>query len=451
MLMIAPGPALYLLTGQAFPKIPLKNFNMKMNLKKYAICLLAMCSLAACQEDELSLEGTASVASFNFQIVPSSLPDTLPFEPVGIFTSTSQDAFIHRWTFGDGSPRVMERDPVHTFRRGGNLNVTLITVGTNGNSEVARTVTVPTPCDDANFNLLTGCGSKEWLFSSATDAIRVLSADGSEVFFAGPGAGCQVDDTYRFFANGQLAYEANGETFVAQAGFTCQPALSNATSFQFVRRAGQNPLIVLNGDGLAQNPFLGTTDVVQNNAYEIVELTEDNMTLRGFLLDGARIEVKFQVATAIGAVKLLLTGGDSKTWKLADAAAPPFPIVVGPEGNPAEFFSGGPLASCQLTDRYTFTMDDQLIYDSGGETFVAEDGFTCQPSRSYTTNYVFSSVSGPVAGLAQITLNNDNLFIGVTDRAQNVYRIIEINENLMVLRAGDGSTVTHTMRFIPAD
>jgi hypothetical protein len=60
-------------------------------------------------------------------------------------------------------------------------------------------------------------------------------------------------------------------------------------------------------------------------------------------------------------------------------------------------------------------------------------------------------VSGPVAGLAQITLNNDNLFIGVTDRAQNVYRIIEINENLMVLRAGDGSTVTHTMRFIPAD
>lgn len=424
---------------------------MKMNIFSRTLAwLLPVAVLSSCQPEEFSLEGNASQANFTFTVTPASLPDTLPFQSTVRFTNTSQDAFIFRWSFGDNSQRSLERDPVHVYRVGGTYSVTLTSVGTAGNNSITRQVTVPDPCSNAAFEALTGCGNKQWVFSAASDAIRVLSADASEVFFAGPAAGCQGDDVYTFSVSGALSYDAKGSTFVANEGpapYSCQVAQPNATSFRMIARAGQRPAILLSTAGLNRNPFLGTTDPVQGNLYEIMNFTDETLTLRGRLLDGALIEVKFQVGTSIGAVKQLLTGGSSKNWRL-DPTPGANTIIVGTEGNPAEFFGGGALAECQETDVYTFTSDDRVIYNANGSTFIAP-GFFCGEDRSFSAPYQFGGVTGGAAGQAQISLGNNNLFIGITDRApENIYRIMEINQNVMILRAGNGSGVVHTMRFI---
>jgi hypothetical protein len=59
----------------------------------------------------------------------------------------------------------------------------------------------------------------------------------------------------------------------------------------------------------------------------------------------------------------------------------------------------------------------------------------------YNTSYVFGPVTGGVAGIASIQLPSapPAIFIGTTDvPSENVYRIISITSNTMVLRAGNG-------------
>src|SRR5688572_10253770 len=58
----------------------------------------------------------------------------------------------------------------------------------------------------------------------------------------------------------------------------------------------------------------------------------------------------------------------AKSWKLnpADGANA---IIVGTDGNPAQYYGGGPLADCQKDDVYTFTMAMKLNYNANGSTF----------------------------------------------------------------------------------
>lgn len=410
---------------------------------------------SSCKKNLLEMSGSASEANFTFAQIPPS--DTLPY-PVRVrFTNNSTDAFLYQWNFGDNSNLNTEASPIHTYRTGGAYNVSLLTVGTNGNSTVTRTVTVTDACSNDFFSKLTTCTFADWTWSTDGDAIRVLSPDATQVFFAGSAAGCQADDIFRFNRDGSFAYDANGQTFSVQAGYNCVSPVPNATSFQVIARTGQRPQILLRAP-TGVRPFLGTTDPIENNLYTVMSYDENRMTLRGVLegTGGVLIEIKLRknVALTLNDIRNLLTGGSSKSWKL-DATPGANPIIVGTEGNPSEFFGGGVLAECQEDDVYTFTSANVLNYNANGATFNGGNiapNFNCGADRSFSgSSYTFGATTGGVAGLATIQLPGTppDRFIGVTDvPAENVYRIIEITPTRMVLRAGNGSGVVFQFKFV---
>jgi PKD repeat protein len=421
--------------------------------------LLALSSLLLqCTKDNLALVGSASTADFTFKII--SLQDTLPFAYTVTFTNVSEEATQYQWDFGDNTALSSEKNPLHQYAAGGEYIVKLISVGTNGNNTISKRIFVIDACQNDFFSKLTGCNNLVWTWSLAADAIKVLSPDGSQVYFEGPAANCQKDDLFKFYTDGRFEYDANGETFDAQAGFSCQAPKANANKFKLVSRAGQLPQIILNNVvGAASNPFIGTTDLVDNNKYEVVSYSANDMVLRGILTGtgGQRLEVKMKkvVVLTLGDIKAILNGGGSKSWKL-DPTPGANAIIVGTEANPSEYFQGGPLdPTCQTDDVYTFTTADKVIYNSNGSTFNGGNispNYNCGSDRSYNVTFSFGATTGGVAGIATLQLPQSPpaVFIGTTDvPSENVYRIIEISANKLVLRAGNGSGTVFQFKFIP--
>jgi PKD repeat protein len=428
---------------------------------KYFFTLLIITAgvlLTRCKKSDLGLNGSPSKAEFSF--VQAPLSDTLPFLNKIIFTNVSEEATMYQWSFGDNTALSSEKNPVHVYSTGGNYNVTLTSVGTNGNNSISKFVGVTDACSNDFYNKLTNCSYGEWTWSSDADAIKVLSPDGLTVFFAGAPAGCQADDIYKFSANGNFDYDAKGQTFDAQAGFSCQAPKPNAPKFKVVAKNGQLPKIFL--DPLSSGtgkPFIGTTDVVDSNKYTVQTYTGSTMTLRGVITGtgGQLIEVKLKkvVILTINDIKNILTGGSSKKWKL-DPTPGANAIIVGTEGNPSQYFGGGPLdGNCQSDDTYTFTSTNTVTYNANGATFNGGNiapNYNCGADRSYNIAYTFGPTTGGVAGLATIGLpaGPPTYFIGTTDvPSENIYRIIEISPTKLVLRAGNGTSTVFQFKFIP--
>lgn len=417
--------------------------------------------LVKCKKSELELNGTASVANFTFQITP--LQDTLPYALNVSFTNESEQALQYQWDFGDNSPLSSEKDPIHQYFAGGEYSVRMTSVGTNGNNTITKRIFVTDACQDDFFTNLTGCSNLVWTWSTDADAIKVLSPDATQVFFSGAAASCQVDDKYTFYADGRFTYDANGETFDAQSGFSCQAPKANSENYKVVSRPGQQPQIILNSTltpGAGTAPFIGTTDIVDDNRYTVMSYSSDQMTLRSVITGsgGQLLEIKMKrvVALTLADIKTLLNGGSSKSWKL-DPTPGANAITVGTEGNPTEYFAGGPLdTNCQSDDVYTFTTADKVNYNSNGSTFNGGNvapNYNCGADRSYNDiAFTFSATTGGVSGLATLQLPSlpPNIFIGTTDvPAENVYRIISINSTSMLLRAGNGTGTVFQFKFIP--
>ncbi|RZK36795.1 MAG: hypothetical protein EOO61_09840 [Hymenobacter sp.] len=428
---------------------------MKNTFKYLLPVLLVSVALVKCKKDDPQLQGDASTADFDF--VQSAASDTLPYVYRLTFTNKSKGEFLYQWNFGDGSALASEKSPVHTYTNGGVYDIGLTTVGTNGNNFISKRVNVTSACGNDVFNKLTACNSKDWTWSLAGDAIKVLAPDGTTVYYSGGVSGCQADDVYSFGADGKFTYNANGQTFDVQAGYSCQAPKANAPKFKLVVKAGLTPQIIL--DSIATGkPFIGTTDVVVGNKYDIRAYDDNNLTLRGVIANtgGQFIEIKLRKVAplTLADVKMLLTGGSTKSWKL-DGSNGANAIVVGTEANPAAYFGGGAIDDCQKDDKYTFSMSNSLVYASGGSTFNGGNiapNYTCGNDRSYTVTYTFGAVAGGVAGLAGIQLPGvvPATFIGTTDiPTENYYRIIDITANQMLLRAGNGSGTVFQFKMIP--
>ena len=432
-------------------------------MKKYfinitAVVLASLLLLTQCKKTMPVFSGKPSTAAFDFLQI--SISDTLPYASKVSFTNKSTDEFLYQWSFGDNSALSPEKNPIHTFSNGGTYNVTLTTVGTNGNNATTKVIGVTDPCSNDFFNKLTGCNTVEWTWSTDADAIKVLSPDGTAVYFAGSTAACQADDVYKFNKDGTFTYDANGQTFDVQSGYSCQNPKANAKKYKVVAKAGELPKIIL--DSLVSEsgrPFIGTTDVVRDNLYTVQDYSENTLTLRATIESaaGELLEVKLKkfVVQTNDDIKNLLTGGvgNSRTWKL-DPTDGANPIIVGTEGNPAQFFGGGPIEACQKDDIYTFSFAGQLVYNANGATFNGGNitpNYNCASDRSYSTPYTFSTTTAGFAGLATIQLPSapPTIFIGVTDvPSENEYRIIDITSTNMVLRAGNGSGTVFQFKFI---
>ncbi len=417
-------------------------------------CLVV--SLSNCKKNEIDLIGAESTAAFSFQQLPAN--DTLPYPYKVAFTNNSAEAFMYQWNFGDNAALSAEANPVHTYGAGGTYNVTLTSVGTYGNNSITKVISVKDACENEFFNALTNCSFAEWTWSADNDAIKILYPDGVSVYSTSAAADCQVDDVFKFNANGNFNYESNGQSFNQTTG-ACVDPLPNATSYKVVAKAGHAPKIIL-GDmeaGLGL-PFLGTTNPVEGNLYEVKSYAFNNLILRGTLLnaDGKIVEIKLKKKAdlTLADIKDILTGGSSRSWKL-DATSGANAIVVGTEGNPSEYYGGGPLEpNCQVDDVYTFSSTNSLNYNSNGSTFNGGNiapNYNCGADRSFTVNFTFGAVTGGYEGLAMLTLPAAPPvnFIGTTDvPADNIYRIIEITPNRMLLRAGSGSGTVFQFKFV---
>ena len=433
---------------------------MKKYIKLLPLFLIACClMLVQCKKDTLGLTGGTSKADFTFAIKP--LQDTLPFIYTVKFTNVSEDAFQYQWDFGDNTPLSSEKNPSHNYKVGGNYNVNLISVGTNGSNSITKRIFVISACDNEFFNTLTGCGSNfVWTWTSDADAIKVLSPDGSQVFFSGAAAGCQVDDLFKFNADGTFNYDAQGQTFDVQSGYSCQPQKANAPEYKVVAKPGQLPQIILNALATGTGkPFIGTTDIVDNNRYTVQSYTTNRMTLRAVLsgTGGQMIEIKLKKVEVLtlADIKDLLTGGTlGRTWKF-DPAPGANAIIVGTEASPGTYFPGGAIDPCQIDDRYTFTTANKIAYNANGSTFNGGNvtpNYNCGIDRSYSNlSYTFTTTTGGVAGLATIQIPGapPTIFIGTTDvPTENVYRIIDITSTKMTLRAGNGTSTVFQFKFI---
>jgi PKD repeat protein len=431
-----------------------KNYHMKKHQISIVAALTFMSVLfTQCEKAIPELSGTASVADFTFAQLPGS--DTLPYAYKVQFTNGSKEEFLYQWDFGDNTAMSSQKNPLHTFKVGGTFDVRLTTVGTNGNNSITKRVGVADACGNAFFKALTNCGTAEWTWSLDGDAIKILSPDGSQLYFAGGAAGCQSDDIYKFSADGTFSYDANGQTFDVQSGYSCQNPKSNAIAYRVVAKANTNPVILLGrtASGVGK-PFIGTTDVVKNDAYTVASFTETSMVLRGTLTGGELIEIKMKrkVALTLADIKQLLTGASGKSWKF-DATPGANAIIVGTENNPSEYFAGGPLADCQTDDVYTFNPSNALTYNANGSTFNGGNiapNYNCGDNRSYNTIFTFGATTGGVAGVASILLTGAPLpyFIGTTDVPDNTYRIIEITPTKMTLRAGSGSGTVFQFKMV---
>lgn len=403
-----------------------------------ATLLAGTLALSACALEEGELEGTAPTADFSVQL------NTTQFPVVATFTNNSQDGFLYQWDFGDGTPLSTGNNVTHTYARPGSYEVRLTVAGRGGTGSLPKTVVIPSACGNTAFAALTACagtGFTSWTFSDQPGAIRRLSATGAVLSSStAPLPACQADDQFSFTSAFAYSYDAGGGTFQNN---TCGAGRNTTASFVY-RPAGNLGQIVLQGRGA----FIGLPDSVVNKTYDIVEATATRLRLQGTNPDGTKTEVTLMPqVSALERIRQLLTGNGTRTWILDNTQAAA--IVVGPsDSDPTGFFPGGPVGSippCQADDEFTFTSANQYIYDAKAQTLVAA-GVGCSAPRSGTSAFTFGPATG--AGIAQFVLARPGAFIGITDAPDLTYRILSIDNQTMLLRAGAPTAgVVFTMKL----
>ncbi len=411
-------------------------------------------ALSACKKDVPELKGKIATAGFTFEIIRSPGGDTLPFTNRVSFTNTSTDAFSYLWNFGDANTSVLA-NPVHSYLAGTTFTVLLTSVGPKGTNTTSQVVSFDSPCEYDPFVLLTGCSNRKWSVSPVADAITILAGNGIDVESTGPGAPCMIDDEYTFNIGGGLNYDSKGQTFVFDGPTpSCQAGRSNSKSYVMIRGGnGVNPKLVFSTANLDGQPFLGTTNKVVNDSYEILSLSEDDMLVQGELENGKKLRIKMSNASvSTNSIRFFLSGGSRKAWKL-DPAPGANAIVAGTEANPTEYYGGGPLTPCQINDWYTFTNTDSMYVNFNGDALIygGPGDYNCGDFGNVAGSYVLGPVQGTGAGSAQIVLADSDQFIGVMDRVQNRYRILEVTNTRLVIRVGDGTSTVQTLKFVNKD
>ena len=328
-----------------------------------------------------------------------------------------------------------------------------------------------------------------WTWAGDVDAIKVVDPSNPlNIYFSGAATPRSIyDDKYRFSAVGVFTYTAGGATFSVQDGYTAVTPRSNANAYT-LDETGANPKIILGpvvgGTTSSGKPFIGTTDIPAANTYEVTSYTSTTMTLKTSISSGTALLYvklkKYVTPPTLAVIDSLLI---KHAWKLDPAGTSS--IIVGTEGNPAQYYGGGALDPCQIDDIYTFARKlnvttgkytYNLSYNSNGGTFVAGP-YTCNGTNAldYSKAIITIATLGtaipdatetrglPVGiGLAKITFRNPppvgkNYFIGVTDASDstaypgnNQYRIISIDATHFLLRAGDGTGTINEMKFVSA-
>lgn len=255
--------------------------------KATAVLLAAPLLLVACSKnDHGQLDGPAPVASFT-----TSTPKTVGLTSVVTFTSTSTDAFLYEWDFGDGTTGTGST-VTHTYQSGGTVKAQLIVSGRGGTGVSAvQNITLPDVTTIVK-QLLTNGSSKTWKVDNSVAAAITVGPSDSDVtgYYAGGTAGslpaCQADDEYTFSNANVFTYDAKTETYVAANSTTNTPAKcdtprSGTANYTFGAASGsgiaQITLGTPNSGGFRS--AIGVTDA-PDQVYRIVSIDATHMVLK---------------------------------------------------------------------------------------------------------------------------------------------------------------------------
>ena len=425
---------------------------MKNIIRAAALALLsAPLLLASCTKpgEGNTLEGAVPTPGFTYTV------DATQFPTVVTFKNTTTDGFLYQWDFGDNTGVSSASDVKHTYQRGGTYKVQLTSAGRGGSAVSTQNVVVPSPCTYAGFAALTACsggGGTSWTISDQPGAIVRLAADGTTVLSSTPGVGgtlnaCQLDDEFSFASTYSYSYDAGGKTGQTYSNGTCGAARTPNSTFIYKPNAGLGQIILQ-----ASKSFIGVTDSVVNKTYDILEVSTARLRLRGTNPDGTFTVITYMPQLSVtDRVKQQLTGGSSRTWKLDNSVGAA--IVVGPsDADPTGYYGGGAagsLPACQADDEFTFTSSNEFKYDAKAETFVAGASGGCQAPRTNNTTFTFGAATGLGKAQFELAPATPMPVIGITDAPDRIYRILEIDNQHMLLRAGSSTgSLVFTMKLV---
>lgn len=107
----------------------------KIKLLKYVTMMLPLLLLTACSSDDSSSDSaTKPIADFSFTNEGSEF----------VFTNLSENASKYKWDFGDLYYYSNEKDPIYTYKIGGEIKVSLTVTNEAGEeSFISKTITAP--------------------------------------------------------------------------------------------------------------------------------------------------------------------------------------------------------------------------------------------------------------------------------------------------------------------
>jgi PKD repeat protein len=204
-----------------------------------------------------------------------------------VFTSNSNDGFLHLWEFGNGLTSTSKNDTAY-YPQAGEYTVTYSVNNAGGMAQASQTIsianTLELPCEGA-LALLTGCDTqKTWVWSSAAGAISVGPIPYATEWYSSPAGGLvpeQYDDTYQFTFDGEYLYANNGGTVNPYEGYVVSALEVPALTYSFLEGTGTS------GEDQIALPscwFMGVWD--SGPTYDIVELTEETLVLHGRIQNG---------------------------------------------------------------------------------------------------------------------------------------------------------------------
>lgn len=265
------------------------------NKAAWALVVSPLLFTACKKNDKGELNGPEPVASYTV-----SAPKTVGLTSQVTFTSTSTDAFLYEWDFGDGTTGTGQTI-THTYQAGGTIKTQLVVSGRGGTGTATQNVTLP-PVSDAVKQLLTGGSSKTWMLNDTVKVITVGPSDSDVTSYysgntmVGQSPTCQSDDEYTFSSANTLIYNAKGQTFVA--GGSCDTPRNYTTNYTFGAATGTGfaQLVLTNPPTVGTaRPFIAVTDA-PDLTYRITRITANRMTIRaGASTSNLVFEIKMKV------------------------------------------------------------------------------------------------------------------------------------------------------------
>lgn len=196
----------------------LRNRGYRLSL----VLALAGCFLmSACSDSSTSGELGSSPPDASFTVTPVS-----DKENTYLLESTTEDAFMWQWDFGDGKgwQKGSEIDTAF-YSRSGDYNIKLRAFGEAGSDTASKSINVAQNACIGDLKKLTGCDGKTWVLKPAAGALWIGPPDFSATWWSNTEAdvdtrSCQFNDEFTFNLDGTLSRDLQGDIWVDEEGGT---------------------------------------------------------------------------------------------------------------------------------------------------------------------------------------------------------------------------------------